>query len=317
QPVSQQPVSQQPVSQQPVPQQPVPQEPERPSVLPSSGPPPLPDRPPSSRPPPPFLGYSPAPSFRVPTARLPSLPPPAARAALPSLPPPAARATLPGLSSKAAAKRSFALRYHVSKGQGLAAGALLGGVVAFLAWGIQRWPDQHDAASQMGAAAEARTAPLAAVDSASSAAAPATSARTASLRARSRANETENLPVILQTDELPRAPEETDEEEASSGAAIPPPAAVPAAAAPSNTPNTPNTPKAKFDPKAHAQGVARPDPGVTARAPVVKPRAVPPAVAAGTPRRETPQRSAGASADCNPPYFFDKNNIRRLKLECL
>jgi serine/threonine protein kinase len=245
----------------------LPQEPERPSVLPSSGPPPLPDRPPSSRPPPPYPGYAPTTPFRVPAARLPSLPPRAARATLPSLPPPAARPTLPAIRRPASA-----LRYRVSKGQGLAAGALLGGLIALLAWGIQSWPDSSDGATET---AKTLTAPLAA-------AAP-----------HAPAEDTENLPVILQTDELPRAPEETDEgEDDISGADSSP--------TPSRT--------AKSDPRPAARAVT-----------VVKPKA-PPAAMATAPRRETPHRSAkplSASADCNPPYFFDKNNIRRLKLECL
>ncbi|HKO90632.1 MAG TPA: hypothetical protein VJU61_05745 [Polyangiaceae bacterium] len=49
--------------------------------------------------------------------------------------------------------------------------------------------------------------------------------------------------------------------------------------------------------------------------PAASRKATPSAVAA---RRETPQRAKPASAaDCNPPYFFDENNIQRLKLECL
>jgi hypothetical protein len=45
-------------------------------------------------------------------------------------------------------------------------------------------------------------------------------------------------------------------------------------------------------------------------------RATPAAVAV---HRDTPHRAKPASTadDCNPPYFFDENNIQRLKLECL
>jgi hypothetical protein len=161
-------------------------------------------------------------------------------------------------------------------------------MVALSAWGIQSWRDNPDAASQARTErrAETRTAPLA--------------ASAAPRRAR-QPSENEKLPVILQTDELPRAPEETDEDEEGTRSAESSPTA------------------AKPEPKLDARSNARTDPGARVAAALGKPKA-PSAPAATTPRRETPHRSAkqgSASADCNPPYFFDKNNIRRLKLECL
>lgn len=243
------------------------QQPERPSLLPSSGPPPLPDRQRSSYPPPPYPGYDAAASFHAPPpARLPSLTP--------------------------ILGRSVARRYRFSKGQGWAAGVLLGGGFAFLAWGMQSRPGTTEAVREAEPAAQTRSAPLTV--------SPAP-------RHPRQPSDNENLPVILQTDELPRAPDETEEEQDGTSRAVTRPAARTVA----STAATPSV--------ARPESKAKPDPGAKVTAAPAKPKALP-ASPAATPRRETPHSSAqqeSASADCNPPYFFDKNNIRRLKLECL
>jgi eukaryotic-like serine/threonine-protein kinase len=98
------------------------------------------------------------------------------------------------------------------------------------------------------------------------------------------ANERE-LPQIIQTHDLPPAPEEGVEE------------------GPSDVELTASdSPTARAGvPSSVARHVAAPS----------ATRAV-----AGTTPRSTRSQTAG-QATCNPPYYFDANNIRRLKLECL
>ncbi len=110
------------------------------------------------------------------------------------------------------------------------------------------------------------------------------------------------LPRIIQTDDLPTVPDDADDEIEGSSQTI-----------------TVSSVKSE----APAAFVApRPAP----RAAEAMPRTAPPRVASLPPARpaatRTPARPAAAKRSkpvpsCNPPYFFDSNNIRRLKLECL
>lgn len=145
------------------------------------------------------------------------------------------------------------------------------------------------------------------------------------------------LPKIIQTQDLPPAPEEGDEEIPADGEMV----AAASAVAPSGV----------FPPSARAASDTRPRsarPATEAKAscnppyyfdannirrlkleclassaattaPVQKKHALTPA--ASTPPRSKAvagnQARATASASCTPPYYFDRNNIRRLKLECL
>jgi hypothetical protein len=134
-----------------------------------------------------------------------------------------------------------------------------------------------------------------------------------------RANLTnEDLPVV-QSDELPRAP---DDEYDAEGSVLLPESNVgfgargPAAGSAASAARGSSVAPAPVEPK---RADARPDPApaaVAAVKPGVPSRAVP---ARAVPRRVPPRKSTKpvSSADCNPPYFFDSNNIRRLKLECL
>jgi len=329
------------------------------SARPSVGPPPLPDRPPSSRPPP-YAGYAPTLAFAAP--RPPSFPPVASPArgrpfsggaiprvsgspisgspANPGVAGPAIRrsATPVAVTAPSAGAGAFAGRRRFTKAQGLLAATLLGGSGALLAWGLQSRPQRSDAASEARAAA--RGAPLVSAEESR----PRTSASSRAPASRP-SERAENL-VILQTDELPRAPDETaDGDEGSDGAESNAAVSVrgsagthaagahgaaaaaktvagasgkPPAASTSRNTSTPaaSTSSAKADPRPSSGRSARLDPGSAAAHPATKPSA--PAAAPATPPRATGQRSPKhASADCNPPYFFDNNNIRRLKLECL
>jgi hypothetical protein len=151
------------------------------------------------------------------------------------------------------------------------------------------------------------------------------------------------LPVILNTDELPKAPDELPfeelEEEAPSAAAgsavVPAPTVgsapaqgedIPAVApaAPAAATQTWATGAGATQPAARATGTSHASVRTEAESPKRATPSVPSAVPSAVPstvaaRRETPQRAKPATSadDCNPPYFFDANNIRRLKLECL
>jgi hypothetical protein len=131
-----------------------------------------------------------------------------------------------------------------------------------------------------------------------------------------RANVTnEDLPVV-QSDELPRAPDEQEDD--AEGSVLLPESNVrfgargPAAGSAASAAHGGSVAPAPVEPK---RVDARPDPAPAAK-PGVPSRAVP---ARAVPRRVPPRKSTKPvnSADCNPPYFFDSNNIRRLKLECL
>jgi hypothetical protein len=240
-------------------------------------------------------------------------------------------ATPVAVTAPSAAARVFGGRYRFTKAHGLIAGTLLGGIGALLAWGFQGSHDGGEGASEANTSAETRTAPLGGAES--GAARPRT-AGSASSRATAQptARPSENL-VILQTDELPRAPDETADEEESGGAESgatgsagshsagshrAPVAGAASAKAAAGSSAKALVASASPKPGAAATAGAAPsnarlDPGSSTAHAATKPRAT-----AATPRRETSHRSAKhASADCNPPYFFDNNNIRRLKLECL
>jgi serine/threonine protein kinase len=296
-----------------------------PARLPSNGPPPLPDRPPSSRPPP-VAGYAPL-----------SLPPPPRMSSALLLE--AARAT----AAPRAPASPLAHFFQINRTRGLVAGALLGAGAALLAWGYQSWPDNEGSAHENGVSADTRASPTTEITaegrlrssavggSSTSGAATSGSGRPGSSSAsRSTARNgahpaAEELPVILQTDDLPRAPDDGFEDdegaEAESGGMAGAHAgshhaasASPSLRAAKSDPR-PAAAAAKAEPKPTAKdgrGDARPEPAVRAASPVAKPTATPP--------RETASHNAkhsSSTADCNPPYFFDNNNIRRLKLECL
>lgn len=117
----------------------------------------------------------------------------------------------------------------------------------------------------------------------------------------------EELPRIIRSDDLPAAQEEGEPDRVAQRAPQPEAHAPPepaAAVAPEPTPE-PARARARSGPKGnftYASGRAAP-----VRAPArPRPRPQPPA----------PKR-AKADSSCNPPYYFDSNNIRRLKLECL
>jgi serine/threonine-protein kinase len=305
QPFSPQPFSPQPFSPQPFSPQPFSPRPVSPPPLPrpSSGPPPLPDRPPSSRPPP-VAGYAPI-----------SLPPPPRMSSALMLE--AARATAPPRLPRAPAQSPLAHFFQVNRTRGLVAGALLGAGAAFLAWGFQSWPDNDDSPRNGGASAAAPGTEITAEGRLRSA--PAGTARATRNGAHPAAEE---LPVILQTDDLPRAPDdgyeedEGSEKEKGSAARSGGMAGAHAgsnradrAAKPDPKPSSAGT---KLEAKPASKSDAKPEPAAHTAAAVAKPTA--------SPRRETASHNAkhsSASADCNPPYFFDNNNIRRLKLECL
>jgi serine/threonine-protein kinase len=289
--------------------------------FPSGGPPPLPDRPPSSRPPP-VGGYAPL-----------SLPPPPRLSSALLLEAARASATPPA--------SPLAHFFQINRTRGLVAGALLGAGAAFLAWGYQTWPENEGSAHESGTSADTRGGPAeitaegrlrssAVGGSATSGASASGSGRPGSASpGRSTARNSghaaaEELPVILQTDDLPRAPDEgfedDDSGEAEGGSVARSSGMAGAHAAGSHRVGSgpPSGRMARPDPRAAASKVeprpaakeARSEPA--ARATVAKPT--------GTARRETASHNAkhnSVSADCNPPYFFDNNNIRRLKLECL
>jgi len=291
-----------------------------PPPLPSNGPPPLPDRPPSSRPPP-VAGYA-AISFP---------PPPRVSSALLLE---AARAT----AAPRAPSSGLAHFFQINRTRGLVAGALLGAGAAFLAWGYQTWPDnegstREEAASAVAPAteitAEARLRSSAVGGSSTAGTARAGTSSTARSTARNGAHPisgpradgaAEELPVILQTDDLPQAPDdgfEDDEGSAAESGSVARSGGLAGAHGPRTAKSDPRPAVAatKVEPRAAAKngkGDARPEPAVRATAAVAKPTSAP--------RRETAShgdKHSAASADCNPPYFFDNNNIRRLKLECL
>lgn len=105
-----------------------------------------------------------------------------------------------------------------------------------------------------------------------------TAARTAAAR---RAADTKDLPV-LKMDQLPNAPDEDDIGEAGTR------------------------------PAPEARAFAAVLSGSKAATPPARP--APPASPA--PRHKS-TKPASTEGDCNPPYYFDSNNIRRLKLDCL
>jgi len=247
----------------------------------------------------------------------------------------AARAT----AAPRAPTSALAHFFQINRTRGLVAGALLGAGAAFLAWGYQTWPDNENSAREDAASADAPATEItaearlrsSAVGGSSTSGAPrAGTASTARSTARNDAHHVtgpgtdgaaEELPVILQTEDLPRAPDDgldDDEGGAAEGRSVARSAGMTVAHAGSKIAKSDPRPSAasmKAEPRAavkDSKGDARPEPAGRATATVAKPRA--------TPRRETASHNdkhGAASADCNPPYFFDNNNIRRLKLECL
>jgi serine/threonine protein kinase len=167
------------------------------------------------------------------------------------------------------------------------------------------------------------TAEMQSIPTATSALSPAAEALSTKTLAERRAERRREASLqVIRTDDLPPAPEETEDgaELAEPGAAADAPIGQVAAAAP--------VAASQPAPKAPAPAVNQ-----TARALVrsVAPKAPPPAKskpavvttkfrALPLPTRASKRSStkpASAASDCTPPYYFDKNNIKRLKLDCL
>lgn len=234
----------------------------------------------------------------------------------------AARATAP----PRAPASPLAHFFQINRTRGLVAGALLGAGAAFLAWGFQTWPDNEGSSRESSASSDAPATEITAEGRLRSS--PASAARATRNGAHPAAEE---LPVILQTDDLPRAPDDGAEEEEGGekekGSVARSSGMAGAHAGSNRASERPASERlAKSDPKPIAAAAkaestpaskdgkndARPEPAAHAAAAAAKPT--------GSQRRETASHNAkhtSASADCNPPYFFDNNNIRRLKLECL
>ncbi len=239
-------------------------------------------------------------------ASLPSVPPPLPNRLPSSRPPPVvarpsqgppslaelAQATQPAGFADGAARAS-----RLSKARGLIGGALLGGAGALLAWGYQGWSESGSAPVE-AVSAETRTAPLGTSEA----------ARTA---ARARPGDSAEELRIVQTDDLPQAPdelpEETDDWAVGAGGTKP----APVTAARRGGEPAKSEPKPAPAAKAATSRLARPEPRA------VPSRGRPSAAAARKPPQRRSTKQVSASASCNPPYFFDNNNIRRLKLECL
>jgi hypothetical protein len=149
-----------------------------------------------------------------------------------------------------------------------------------------------------------------------------------------RAAEPQELPDIIRTDELPTAPEVDDVEAAENEAAAEGFGSEGEAnGALSDTPPSPPAPApiarsvpagsapAASAPAASVPAANTPAPSITAsntvaayRKPIAQ-RSAPKPAPASVPNRKA--ASAKAAPNCNPPFYFDNNNIRRLKLECL
>jgi hypothetical protein len=133
------------------------------------------------------------------------------------------------------------------------------------------------------------------------------------------------LPKIITSDDLPTAPEEVEEDtfaEAENVGAPSVPSAMPARerslretlAPPARSPVVPAAaPRVSGTVGASIQKVA-PAPAAPAPAAAAPTRAAPAPVQPAAP--VVPKR-AKLSSSCNPPYYVDSANIKRLKLECL
>lgn len=139
------------------------------------------------------------------------------------------------------------------------------------------------------------------------------------------------LPKIIHTQDLPPAPEEGAAEppdEVEMIAAVSPGASRPLArAAGENGPRSarPVTAgKASCNPPYYfdANNIRRLKleclgGSAAAAAPVQKKHALTPAASVRSRNKPLAGNQPKAAASCTPPYYFDRNNIRRLKLECL
>jgi hypothetical protein len=177
--------------------------------------------------------------------------------------------------------------------RGLIFGAALGAVSALSLWIVQSVSSTGD---ETTASTELALEPT--LDGEGNAIASKPSAR--------RIPDPKELPRIIQTDDLPRVPEDADEEIEGTSQTI-----------------TVSSVKSEAPTAFVAPRPGRPP---AAQLPAALPRSSPPRVAALPPARpaaaRTPARPAAPkrskpAPSCNPPYFFDSNNIRRLKLECL
>lgn len=186
----------------------------------------------------------------------------------------------------------------------LAAGALIGGAGVLGAWAYQAVTSDREPA-------------LAPTSEGQAALRPSNESRTGAAASQGRENipvvDAADLPVIVRPEQLPPAP---DEAAIEIDEMPPAPARAQAAGAPAPSaaqqrtvaPAALRTP-APVPPPARAVAAA---PAASARA--AAPPAPPAARNEAPPSRAT---QAKVSSNCNPPYFFDRNNIRRLKLECL
>jgi serine/threonine protein kinase len=132
-----------------------------------------------------------------------------------------------------------------------------------------------------------------------------------------------DLPKIITSDDLPTAPEEIEDDaiaEADDVAARP---------APVTTPARERSLRDTLAPPARPQVVPAPTPRVnvsgTLATPAQKAAPAPAPAAAPAPAPSAPVQPAAPvvtkraklSSSCNPPYYVDSANIKRLKLECL
>lgn len=137
-----------------------------------------------------------------------------------------------------------------------------------------------------------------------------------------RGAEPQELPDIIRTDELPTAPEVddievTDDEATAEGAS----GEGEADEARPDTAPAPHSPPAPAPIASTIPAANKPAPSITTSNSVAvyrkppAPRAAPKPAASSVPNRKA--ASAKAAPNCNPPFYYDNNNIRRLKLECL
>jgi serine/threonine protein kinase len=111
------------------------------------------------------------------------------------------------------------------------------------------------------------------------------------------------LPRIIQTDDLPTVPDDAEDDLEEPSAQTITVSSVKSEAAPARPASSSATLSQPTSEKPGLSFSNRP--------------ASPPAPAARRPARPAAPKQAKAASSCNPPYFFDSNNIRRLKLECL
>jgi serine/threonine-protein kinase len=127
------------------------------------------------------------------------------------------------------------------------------------------------------------------------------------------------LPEIITSDDLPTAPDEIDEDAIADGEGM---RAPPASAANGNPLRDRSLREVLTPPPARAPAAATPRVNVSgnlsapAQSPIQKVAPAPPAAPAPRAAPAVAKRAKLISS-CNPPYYVDSANIKRLKLECL